>query len=229
MRAIRALPMLGIVSVLLSACGGSTPGGTSAGPTVPSAATETASPTAQTASPTAQAAAGELPMFMNEFNRVCETQVGFGGAAAYEATPGVHPVVLFSDHGDPPTLITSSVTLPSGWAVKEDLDFANNSELATAQLIACSRRTALTPNGTKCDFTLNDGGTVALELADTVYKLTIYAARTGEQVAEAVTLEAADTECPMFASFREGDTLFLNYPTEDQYVNALKGTVAPAS
>lgn len=55
----------------------------------------------------------------------------------------------------------------------------------------------------------------------------MYAAATGEQVGEPQTLEASTTECPFFATFKEGDTHFLNDPTADQYVNALKGIVAP--
>lgn len=214
--------MLCIATILLSGCGGGNGGDSSAGATVnPGGGGQSASPTGQTA-------ADELPTFMQDFDRVCETQVGYGGAAAYDdATPGLHPGVLFYDSGDPPTLITASVTLPAGWTITEDMDFADNSELAGAQLIACSRRTAATPNGTMCDFTLNDGGTITLELADTVYELTVYAAATGQQVGEPKTLEASDTECPMFATFKEGDTRYLNNPTEDQYVNALKEFIAP--
>lgn len=219
MRANGALLALCITTVLVSGCGGTNSGNASAGPT--------ANPGGTTAAPTGQTAAKDLPTFMMDFDRVCETQVGFGGAAAYDASGGLHPVVLFADHGEPPTLIKSSVTLPAGWTITEDLDFANNSELAGVELVGCSRRTAMTPNGTKCDFTLNDGGTITLELTDTVYRLTVYAATTGQQVGEPKTLEASDTECPMFASFKEGDTRFLNTPTEDQYLNALKGSVAP--
>lgn len=227
MRATGVLLGLFAATVLLSGCGG-TPADASAGATV--------NPTGggqvdggESATPTGETAADELPAFMQEFDRVCETQVGFAGAAAYDASPGLHPVVLFTDFDDPPTLIESSQTLPAGWTITQDADFADNSELADVQLVACSRRTKATPNGTKCDFTSNDSGTtITLELTDTVYVLTVYAAATGQQVGEPTTLEASDTECPFFATFEEGDTQFLNDPTEDQYVNALKGIVAPA-
>lgn len=228
MRATGVLLGIFAATVLLSGCGGSDGGAASAGATV--------NPTGggqvdggESATPTGQTAADELPAFMEEFDRVCETQVGFAGAAAYDASPGLHPVVVFKDFGDPPTLIQSSLTLPAGWTITQDADFADNSEFADAQLVACSRRTKATPNGTKCDFTSNDSGTtITLELTDTVYNLTVYAAATGQQVGEPMTLEASDTECPFFASFKEGDTQFLNDPTEDQYINALKGIVAPA-
>jgi hypothetical protein len=234
-RAIVAVLALFVGMVILSGCGGGSPDaatgapadGATTEPTVQSTSDASTAPNESAAAPSAPTAAGELPKFMSDFDRVCETQVGFGGAAAYDTSPGIHPVVLLYDYGDPPTLITSSLTLPAGWAVTEDTNYEDNTELAAAQLVACSRRTAATPNGTMCDFTLNDGGTVTLELTDTVYELTVYGAATGDQVGEPTTLEAATTECPYFASFREGDTRYLNSPSEDQYVNALKDLVAP--
>jgi hypothetical protein len=227
-RATRALLGLCLTAALLSGCGGSNGGASSTGGAAD--ATEgggqvNGGETAATASQTAKA---DLPAFMTDFDRVCETQVGFGAAAAYDATPGTHPVVLFTDFDDPPTLVKSGVTLPAGWTVAEDEDYANNSELAGVQLVACSRRVSATPNGTKCDFKASDSDTTTtLELTDTVYKLTVYAAATGKQVGEPQALEASTTECPYFATFHEGDTQYLNDPTEDQYINALKGVVNP--
>ena len=117
--------------------------------------------------------------------------------------------------------------MPAGWTVTEDANYSDNSELADVQLVACSRRLEATPNGTKCDFEPSDGsGTVTLELTDTVYELTIYSAQSGEAVGVPKRLKAATTECPYIASFKEGDTKFLNDPTEDDYVNALKAVVA---
>jgi hypothetical protein len=189
------------IAAVLSGCGGGNGG---------------ASPT-----PAGQTAAADLPPYLSAFDRVCETQIGFGGAAAYAPTPGIHPVILFADYRDPPTLIESGLTLPAGWTV---------AEVADVELVACSRRTELTPTGTKCDFGGNDGSApITLELADTVYELTVYAAATGDQVGEPQSLEGSTTECPMFATFREGDTQYLINPSEDQYLNALKGFVAPES
>ncbi len=227
-RAKRNLLGLCLTAALLSGCGGSNDGASSTGGAAD--ATEgggqvNGGEAAATASQTANA---DLPAFMTDFDRVCETQVGFGAAAAYDATPGTHPVVLFTDFGDPPTLINSSVTFPAGWTVAEDEDYANNTELAGVQLVACSRRVSATPNGTECDFEPSGSGTTTtLELTDTVYKLSVYAAATGEPVGEPQTLEASTTECPFFATFYEGDTQYLNVPTEDQYINALKGVVNP--
>ena len=44
--------------------------------------------------------------------------------------PGLHPVILFKDYGDPPSLIQASVTFPAGWTITEDADYSNNGELA---------------------------------------------------------------------------------------------------
>jgi hypothetical protein len=125
------------IATLLIGCGGGSGG---------------ASPT-----PANQTVAADLPPYLSAFDRVCETQIGFAGAAAYAPTPGLHPVMLFADYRDPPTLIESGLTLPAGWTV---------AEVGDVQLVACSRRTELTPNSTKCDFGGNDGtAPTTLELA----------------------------------------------------------------
>ena len=219
MRVPRAILVTLIAAVLLAGCGGGGPGTAGTGATT--------APTARASTATSPSA--DLPPMMGDFSRVCTTQVGYGAATAYAATPGLHPVELFFDHGDPPTLTESSATLPAGWTVTQDGDYADNGELAGVELVGCARRTTATPNGTKCDFKgANDGDPpLTLELVDTLYTLTVYASATGKQVGEPQTLEASDTECPMFASFRDGDTQLLNYPTDDQFINALKKIVNP--
>ncbi|MBA2382976.1 MAG: hypothetical protein H0V73_12770 [Chloroflexi bacterium] len=219
MRATGVLAVLCLVTLVLAGCGGSNPGAASATSTATSVGS---------AAPSGETAAAGLPAFVGDLDRVCETQVGFGGTAAYDATPGIHPVALFYDYGEPPSLIEASVTLPAGWAITQDANYADSSEFAALQLIACSRRTKAVPNGTMCDFTPSGGGTTTtLELTDTAYEMTVYAAATGQPVGKPKTLEASDAECPMIAAFKESDTRFLNTPTEDQYVAALKGFVAP--
>jgi hypothetical protein len=216
-RRARAVFVTCLVASVLVGCGG---GGNE--PTGGSTATAGASANSSIA------VSADLPTFLREFDRVCETQVGFAGAAAYDATAGIHPVVLFYDHGDPPTLIQSSHTFPAGWTVTEDADYSNNSELEDVELVACSRRVEATPTGIMCDFEGDDGSSPStLELTDSVHELTVYAAATGEQVGESQRLEASGTDCPMIAFIGEGDTKYLNDPTEDQYINALKALVSP--
>lgn len=165
-----------------------------------------------------------MPAFLGEFDRVCTTQVRFPGVAAYEAAPGVHPVVLFEDfRGE--GFVESSRQLPGGWAVEQDTNFEDTSDLEAAQLVACSDRVKEIPTGIKCDFE-DDGEKIQLELVDADYELKVYAATTGELKQEQ-TLQARNTECPFIATFKKGDTTFVNEPSDDDYINALKPVVAP--
>lgn len=168
--------------------------------------------------------AEELPTFASDFDRVCTTGVGFGGASAYEAVAGTHPVLLFEEQ-DSGTLIKSSTTLPAGWAVEEDSNFDDNTELALTQLVACSVITARTPNGVSCDLQ-GDDETITLDLVDASYELSVHAATTGELIGTEV-IKAETTDCPTFVFIEPGETEYLNSPTEDQYVNALRPYVSP--
>lgn len=179
----------------------------------------TADDVSELASP--QAAAAELPTFISDFDRVCTTQVGFGGAAPYDdASPGLHPMVLFESFGADGTLLESSREFPAGWAVEQDSNFEDNSELAAVQLVVCSVRVGGTPNGTKCEFD-SDGETLTLELVDATYEVTVHRAATGEEVG-AFTLDAASTECPYVVSVEPGDTQHFNEPTDDDLIVALR-------
>ena len=215
-----------IACVALSACSGRrrdrAPATAVTPATTPGASSVDAGPS-QRAS---QGAGADLPGFMSDFDRVCETQVGFAGAAAYEAGAGLHPVVVFTDFGDPPTLIQSSPTMPEGWTVIEDANYEDNSDLADVQLVACSRRVEATPNGTTCDFEPSDGsGKVTLELTDTTYELDdlLGAERRGRGRAHGWKPPPANA--PTSPRSRTATTN-LNDPTEDQYINALKAIVA---
>ena len=68
MNATRALLGIGLACAVLYGCSGSTGGGAAA-------------PAGANAGPT-DAPAADLPGFMSDFDGVCETQVGYGGAAA---------------------------------------------------------------------------------------------------------------------------------------------------
>jgi hypothetical protein len=177
--------------------------------------------------------AAEVPAFLGDFERVCTTQVGFPGTTAYEEAPGVHPVVLFEDYRGE-GFVQSSRTLPAGWAVTEDTNFKDTSDLAKAQLVACSDRVKETPTGKKCSFEGDKdakgeaGKSVELELVDATYELKIYEARTGALKSTA-TLEAHETECPFIATFKTGDKTFVDEPSDDDYTAALKTLVAVGS
>lgn len=210
---------LAVAVVLLTSCGGDD-GAASRSGQDPPRSTTTAPRDA------AEGAADEVPAFIGDFDRVCTTQVGFGGVAAYEKAPGIHPVVLFEDFRGEDSFVESSRQLPAGWGVTQDDNFEDSSELEATQLIACSDRTAESPTGIRCEFDDDEAGKVELELVDATYELTVYAAATGE-VQHEQTLEAKETTCPFIATFRKGDTTLVDRPSDDEYIAALKPVVAP--
>jgi len=168
----------------------------------------------------------DLPQFLGDFDRVCTTETGFGGATPYSDGPGPHPFVLMqeSDNG---TIVPRTLTdAPAGWTIQIDSDFDDNSEIVPTELIACAVRSATTPTGILCDLEDDDGSVTTLELVDVTYDMKILEATTGAAVATE-TVEAADTDCPFFVFVDEGDTQYFNAPTEDQYINAVKPYVMP--
>ena len=167
----------------------------------------------------------DVPAFAGDFDRVCTTQVGFKGVAAYEGGPGPHPLIFFTDHRGE-GFVESAQELPAGWKFEQDANYEDNSDLQKVQLVACNDRVKEIPTGVVCDFE-DDGETIKLELVDADYELKVYAAATGELKHEA-KLEARDKECPFLATFQKGDTTYVNEPTDDQLINALKPVVTPA-
>ena len=84
MRATRAFLGICLAGAVMCGCSGGTGGGPAA--TVNANAGPSQGAAAPVPSVASGAPAADLPAFMSEFDRVCETQVGFGGAAAYDAT-----------------------------------------------------------------------------------------------------------------------------------------------
>ena len=169
----------------------------------------------------------EVPAFLGDLERVCTTQVGFLGLTPYEPGRGmVHPVALFEDYRGE-GFIDSSRTLPVGWQVEQDEDYEDSSELKEIELVACSDRTTEAPTGVVCTFDGDEDEEGAeLELVDATYEVKVYAATTGELLHSA-TLEAKNTECPFIATFKKGDKTFVNEPSDDDYISALKTVVTP--
>jgi hypothetical protein len=175
---------------------------------------------------TPEAPTADLPAFSTEWATVCTTQVGYAGAKAYEPGPGPHTIVYMENYRDEGNYITSSRTLPAGWALVEDTDYEDNSEFAAVELVGCLDRTETTPTGIQCDFE-DEGVTTTLELVDADYDLTIYAATSGESIGT-TAITASEDECPFIATFQDGDTEFVASPSDDDIVNALKEFVAPS-
>jgi hypothetical protein len=214
--------VVAVLAMTAGACGGGDEGGDSGAGAGNGGTTTTT--TAKGADPKT-----EVPAFLSDYERVCTTQVGFGGAGTYEQAPGVHPVVLFEDYRGE-GFVQSGRELPAGWAVQEDTNFKDTSDLAKAELIACSDRVKEAPTGKRCSFKGDekakgaDAEPVELELVDATYELKVYEARTAELVTTS-TLEATSTDCPFIATFKKGDTTYVEQPSDDQYTAALKAAV----
>ncbi len=223
----RLLPIILAAGVLAVGCGGSDSDSDSDSD---STTTDTVGAESDGGTPETAAAVDDpevdLPTFASDFDRVCTTQVGFTGATALTEVAGPHPIILFQET-DSGLLIESAAELPAGWAVEEDSDFDDNSDLVPTELIGCAQIVAQEPNGVSCDLEDDDGKVTTLDLVDVTYELTVYEATTGALVGTDTVL-AADTECPFFVFVDEGDTQYFNAPDADQYINALKPYVAPA-
>jgi hypothetical protein len=167
----------------------------------------------------------ELPQFDAELSRVCETQIGFGGATALSNGPGPRPVILFRENNG--IFIESSADLPAGWRIDADLDFDDNSELQPLEMIACSAITSQTPNGIACDLEGDDGSITTLALVDVTYELTVYEATSAEVIGTSV-IEAASERCPTIVLVDQGQTDYLNTPSADQFIVALEPFVLPS-
>lgn len=210
------------LAVLSGACGGG--GGDD---DVESGATTTTEGEASETSTSLPGSDGKLPAFSQDFDRVCTTQTGYSGAKAYEPGPGPHTMMLFEDYRGEGDYISSSNDFPEGWTIKEDSNFEDNSELAGIELIACSDRVKEAPTGKKCEFGKDGEEKATLELVNATYEVKVYSATTGKQVGETATIEATEDECPFIATYKKGDTTFVDEPSDDEYINALKGIVAP--
>jgi len=168
----------------------------------------------------------DLPQFLSDFDRVCTTETGFGGATPYSDGPGPHPFVLMQESDSGFIFERDLNDAPAGWNIQTDSDFDDNSEIVPTELIACSARAATVPTGIMCDLEGDDGSVTTLEIVDVTFEVTIREATTGAAVGTE-TVEAVDADCPFFVFVDEGDTQYFNAPTEDQYINAVKPYVMP--
>ncbi len=168
----------------------------------------------------------DLPQFLSDFDRVCTTETGFGGATPYSDGPGPHPFVLMQESDAGFIFERDLRDAPAGWNIQTDSDFDDNSEIVATELIACSVRTGTTPTGIMCDLEMDDESIVTLEVVDVTFELTVHEATTGNVVGSD-TIEAVDPTCPSFVFIDEGETQYFNAPTEEQYINAMKPYVTP--
>jgi hypothetical protein len=137
-------------------------------------------------------AAGPLS---DDFESVCRG-VAVPAAAAYEsATPGIHPLLVFS--GADPEYTQDNTTLPDGWVVQYP-------DLEATQLVACVDRVSATLVDSCVGYDVDLEGDYSVETYDAVYEIVLYAATTAREI-DRTTLEVPAAGCPSFVLFTEGE------------------------
>ena len=202
---------------LLVACAGDSPKASGA-----SASTVGSSGAASSGSSPVTTAA-EVLRQPSDLARLCSTHVGFSGAAAYAAGPGLHRLVFFESPGFHAEFVESAnMNLPASWLIQDP------SELRATQLVVCSlfiRADRPHQPPITCR-TRENGTTVTVELDPDLFQVTVYEATTGKQVVQ-LLLERDPHDCPdtIQDSDRLADGRIRNVP---DYATALRPIVAPS-
>jgi hypothetical protein len=134
-------------------------------------------------------------LFPDNFKGVC-SGASVSAATAYDPRASAHKALYFATYKDDFTDRSSS--LPDDWTVR----FSPNSDAFRAvDLVVCARRTAARQVKV-CDEYQNDGRATqnSVRWHSATYELSVREARTGRKLAE-TTVEATDSNCPMFMSF----------------------------
>lgn len=143
----------------------------------------------------AGAAAQTAVLFPDDFKGVC-SGAGVALAAAYDATAPVHKALFFTTYKD--DLTDQSSSLPGDWTVQWSQE---GDALTAIDTVVCARRTAAVQVKV-CDGYQDDGQDTANQVRwhTATYDLSVREARTGTVLAQ-TTVEAGDTDCPMFQMF----------------------------
>ncbi|WP_419702931.1 hypothetical protein [Promicromonospora sp. NFX87] len=136
------------------------------------------------------------------------------GAPAYTPGSGPHPIAVFESvrEGDEGL---SDVWIRSG----ETGDPFNPENPGVVELVACAERTDAGEVVATCDFT---GESVGMRSATA--EITVYEARTANQVGESVKVVGEDTSCPGFVTFKGALKLY-SIPSESQFLGVLESVV----
>ena len=159
----------------------------------------------------------ELPPTDSGYSRLCDAQVGFGGAASYVEGPGPHPVILLQQ-SDSGLFSETGSDLPEAWI---------DTDVAAIELVACSAIAETVDSGFDCSLEADDGDISTLDLLVPTYELTVYEAATGAVVSTA-SIEVSTPDCPFIALVDEGQTELLATPSTDDYAVVLQSVVEPA-
>lgn len=180
----------------------------------------------ETPAATEQSDAADLPaeemtvpqiLTSGDFEQVCGGGT-VSGATEYSKKPGVHPLIAFE--GEDPEYDYTSMTLPEGW----------QSDLAaeTTELVLCMDRVSEKKINTCEDYESDDRPEpFDVEVYAATYDVTLYAATTGEVIANG-TVEGTDKECPFLVFFDEEEDVQREYADVSAHVRSfVKDYVSP--
>jgi hypothetical protein len=190
-RSVIAVPAAGLALAILSACGGD--GGDAKGNGATAAGANTAQP---------DVAVGSV-LFPDNFKGVC-SGAPVSRAAAYDPAAASHKALYFATYRD--DFMDRSSSLPGDWTVQWS---PNGDALQAIDLVVCARRTAAR-EVRLCDQYRNNGRDTGNRVRwhTATYELSVREARTGRQLGQTTTVEATDSDCPMFQTFRsESETV----------------------
>ena len=161
-------------------------------------------------------------LFPDDFKGVCSGATQ-SGATDYE-TATAHKALYFETYEE--DLVDQSTQLPTDWTVTFD---PGTDALAAVDVVACAVRTseelAQTCDGYEDD---ESGTSGSVNWYTGTYELTVYAAHGGEELGS-TTLDASDDQCPLIATFDEGETEVDMYasPSDEDVTGFLKQFVQP--
>lgn len=189
------------------------------------ATTDPATPAAETtsAAPTTAAPDPSKTLFPDDFEGVCQG-ASQSNAAAYAKGPGLHKALYFETFTD--NLLDQSSQLPKDWTVEFS---PSGNALSAVQLVGCATRTKDAFVKKCTGYTVKGKATAnTVELYNATYELSLHVAATGATLGT-TTVAAADSTCPSFVSFTEGEDTKKQYASvPEAKVNAfLKPFVQP--
>lgn len=162
----------------------------------------------------------EVPSSAFDLDRLCTTQVGFGGLTPVVEGTGPNLVQLIEET-DSGAFVNRSFEAPDGWLAD------SGTALESVELVACSGISSLVDNGFTCGFEADDGTVTTLKLLNGTYDLIVYEATTGAVVSE-TRLQADSTDCPPIALIDDDQTELLATPDDAVYLAELESVVTPA-
>lgn len=153
----------------------------------------------------AEASQPPAQLFADDFKGVC-SGASVASATAYDPAGKAHKALYFGSYKD--DLTDRSTSLPDDWTVQ----YAPEGDAYKAiDLVVCARRTAAKEVKICDGYKDKDKPTEnKVRWHTATYTVSVAEAKTGRKLAE-TTIEATDSDCPMFMSFDGNDSTVDSY------------------